>query len=157
MKNKISILLIIKASLVTGSLDILLACANAWWSAGVSPERVLKFVASGLIGKNAFQDVPAFAFLGLFIHYCIAFFWTILFFLLYPKLKHIIRDKYLQGILYGIFIWLAMNLLVLPISGTPELTFHWLDALKGTGILIIAIGLPLAFIAEKYYRNNIHR
>lgn len=157
MKNKTYILLIIKAGLVTGSLDILLACANAWWSAGVSPERVLRFVASGLIGKNAFQDLPAFAFLGLLIHYCIAFFWTIFFFLLYPKLKSIIRNKYFQGILYGIFIWLAMNLLVLPVSRTPEITFHWLDALKGAGILIIAIGLPLAFIAGKYYRDNTRR
>ncbi len=81
------ILLIIKASLVTGSLDILFAFANAWWSAGISPERVLQFIASGLFGKSAFQGLPAIAFLGLAIHYFIAFCWTVLFFFVYSKFK----------------------------------------------------------------------
>lgn len=152
--NKNYILLIIKAGLVTGSLDILFAFANAWWSAGVSPERVLQFIASGLLGKSAFQGLPAIAILGLVIHYCIAFCWAILFLSLYPTFKNTIRNKFLQGIVYGAFIWLVMNLLVLPISKTPALTFHWSDVFKGVAILIIAIGLPLACFAQKYYREK---
>ena len=122
--NKNYIPLIIKAGLVTGSLDILFAFANAWWSAGVSPERVLQFIASGLLGKSAFQGLPAIAFLGLAIHYFIAFCWTMLFFLAYSIFKNIIRNKFLQAVLYGFFIWMVMNLLVLPISRAPALTFR---------------------------------
>lgn len=151
--NKSYILLIIKASLVTGSLDMLFALANAWWSAGVTPERVLQFIASGLLGKNAFQGLPAIAFLGLAIHYFIAFCWTVLFFLMYSTFKNIIRNKFLQAVLYGFFIWLVMNLLILPVTRTPQQTFYWLDAFKGAAILIIAIGLPLAYLAPKYNKE----
>lgn len=149
--NKNYIPSLINAGLIAGSLDILLAFANAWWSGGISPERVLQFIASGLVGKQAFQDSPAMAVLGLAIHYVIAFSWTILFFWLYPKFRKIIPHKLLQGVLYGIFIWLVMNMLLLPISNTPALPYHWSDALKGAAILIIAIGLPLAYLASKYY------
>lgn len=151
--NKNYILLIIKASLVTGSLDMLFAFANAWWSAGVTPERVLQFIACGLLGKSAFQSLPAIAFLGLTIHYFIAFCWTVLFFLVYSKFKNIIRSKFLQAVLYGLFIWMVMNLLILPVTRTPQQTFYWPDALKGAAILIIAVGLPLVCFAQKYNKE----
>lgn len=154
--NKNYIPLIIKAGLVTGSLDILFAFANAWWSPGISPERVLQFIASGLMGKSAFQSLPAIAFLGLAIHYFIAFCWTVLFFFVYPTLKNIIRNKFLQAVLYGLFIWLVMNLLILPVTRTPQQTFYWPDAFKGAAILIIAVGLPLAYFAQKYNKEDGH-
>jgi len=149
MKNNL-----LKAGLAAGSLDILFAFVNAGLSSGVLPDRVLRFVASGLIGEKAFQDSAGVAFLGLGIHFFIAFFWTVVFFLLYPKFKNIFRSELLQAAIYGIFVWLIMNLVVLPLTNAPKLGFQWLDVAKGILILIIAIGFPLVYFARQYYKSK---
>lgn len=46
-----------------------------------------------------------------------------------------------------------MNLLILPVTRTPQQTFYWPDAFKGAAILIIAVGLPLAYFAQKYNKE----
>ncbi|RAV29128.1 hypothetical protein [Sinomicrobium soli] len=144
--------IILKAGFVTGSLDILLAFVNAWFSSGISPMRVLLFIASGLLGNKAFEQSYTIALLGLAIHFLIAFFWTSLFFVIYPTLKKVARSVVLQGILYGTIVWLVMNLLVLPITRAPKIEFQWLDATKGLFILVIAIGLPLSYFARNRCR-----
>ena len=145
---------IIKTGVLAGSLDILFAFVNAWWSAGIAPGRVLRFVASGLIGANAFSGPQTIMLLGLIIHFVIAFFWTALFFLLYPKISGIVRHKVFQAILYGIVIWMIMNLAVLPMSRVPASNFRWSVALKGMLILMIAIGLPVAHFAGRYWKKS---
>jgi hypothetical protein len=142
---------LLKAGFIAGSLDILLAFVNAWLSSGVSPERVLRFIASGLIGTKAFQDPDGMALLGLAIHFFIAFFWTAVFFFCYPICKGIVRSKFMQGVLYGIFVWLIMNVVVLPVTNTPKSGFQWSE---GTGILIIAIGFPVAHFTRIYYQEK---
>ncbi len=145
---------IITAGLLAGTLDILLAFANAWWSAGVSPGRVLRFVASGLIGTKAFSGPPSIMLLGLVLHFVIAFCWTAVFFLLYPKISGIIRHKIVQAVLYGIVVWVIMNLVMLPASRVPASGFQWSAALKGMLILILAIGLPVAHFAGRYWKKS---
>lgn len=145
---------ILKAGLIAGSLDILLAFANAWWSSGVSPMRVLQFIASGLLGGKAFQHSYGVALLGLGIHFFISFFWTILFFIIYHHYKKIARSPFSQSVFYGIFVWLVMNLLVLPLTNVPKSDLQWPEAIKGIIILIIAIGLPLAHFARKNRIGN---
>lgn len=146
---------VVQSGLMAGSLDILLAFANAWWSSGVSPERVLYFIASGLIGNIAFQGSQWVALLGLGIHFFIAFFWTIVFFLFYPKLKAVVHQKLWQAVIYGLVVWIVMNFLVLPLTSAPVSELHWLDAIKGIIILIIAIGAPLVYKADRFYQQQL--
>ncbi len=145
---------VLKTGLFAGVLDIFFAFANAWWSSGVTPDRVLRFIASGLIGTRAFAGGLATALLGLALHFAISFFWTAAFFLLYPKLSGIIRRKSLQAILYGMMIWGIMNWIVLPVSRVPDSDFSWSAALKGMAILIIALGFPLAHFSGKYWEDS---
>lgn len=145
---------VLKTGLIAGSLDILLAFIDAWWSADVPPGDVLRFVASGLLGDIAFKGSQWIVLIGLIIHYLIAFFWTLIFFCWYPKIRSIITSQTLQAIVYGLFIWLVMNLLVLPLTAAPNLGFQWWSAVKGAIILIIAIGIPLAIKAKQFYKNR---
>lgn len=114
---------ILKTGFIAGSLDILLAFSNAWLSSGVSPNRVLQFIASGLLGEKAFQDSYSIALFGMGIHFFIAFFWTALFFFFYPSYKKLVGSIFVQGVLYGIFVWLIMNVLVLPFTNVPRSDF----------------------------------
>ncbi|UAY55409.1 DUF1440 domain-containing protein [Arachidicoccus terrestris] len=142
---------VLKIGFLAGCADILIAFVDAWWSYDILPVRVLQFIASGLLGEKAFEQPVGPALLGLAIHFFIAFFWTVLFFVLYGQFKKVVGAPFMQGIVYGLFIWLVMNLLVLPLTHAPGSEFRWFTAIKGTIILIIAIGCPLAYFARSYY------
>lgn len=141
---------ILKTGLIAGSLDILLAFADAWLSWGVAPMRVLQFIASGLLGNSALEPSYGTALLGLAIHYCIALSWTLLFFVIYRRYKNIVRSPFLQAVLYGLLVWSVMNLLILPLTYVPPSDFQWHIVIKGMAILIIAIGMPLMHFARKH-------
>ncbi|SEL96154.1 hypothetical protein [Parapedobacter koreensis] len=57
----------------------------------------------------------------------------------------------------ALFVWLMMNLIVLPITNVPKFQVHLFEAIKGISILIIAVGFPLAHFAHNYYQGNVKR
>ncbi|HEY0677022.1 MAG TPA: hypothetical protein VGD17_02005 [Chitinophagaceae bacterium] len=151
MKSKLLSAVII-AALVAGSLDIILAFTNAYVSRGTTPDKVLKYIASGVFGKQAFSGGSGMIASGLGFHYLIAFLFTLFYFLAYPVFIQLTRNKFVLGILYGIFIWSFMHFVVLPISRTPgPAAFKLSNAALAAGILVIAMGIPLAFFAHRYY------
>lgn len=139
--------------LIVGSLDILAAIIDYYLSTQKNPVVIFKFIASGVLGQSAFSGGTGIILLGLLLHYIIAFLFTIFFVWLFIKTNLSSKNKLLTGILYGIFIWFVMSQIVLPISSTPKLPFHYLKALKAMLILICMIGLPLAFLTGKFIKK----
>jgi hypothetical protein len=153
--NERSILKIIgRVGLLAGSLDILLACLQAYIMRGTSPVIVLRYIASGAFGKAAFSGGWEMPLTGLVFHFIIAYSFTTLFFLIYPHIKLLSRSVIATAIGYGIFIFVVMNLLVLPLTKIPKFTIHLDKAAMATLILIVAIGLPLSFFARRFYRDR---
>ena len=146
---------ILKAGLLAGTLDICSACVQYYIRTGKGPANVLRFVASGVFGKDALAGGTGMAAAGLFFHYLVAFIWTILFFIICPEVMRYIKSTVLAGILYGLVVWLIMNRVVLPLSAAPPIPFKWSAALQAALILVFAIGLPLSVIIGKYYREKI--
>ncbi|MEP7164440.1 MAG: hypothetical protein ABI741_07095 [Ferruginibacter sp.] len=142
---------IIKAGLLAGALDISFALVQYYLKTGKDPANVLRFVASGIFGKAAFAGGNTMALYGLLFHFAIAFTWTILFFLLYPKIPFLKKNIIVTAVIYGLLVWLAMNRIVLPLSAAPSLPFNIKQALIAMLILMIAIGLPLSILAKRYY------
>lgn len=145
---------ILAIGLLVGSLDILSAFADYSIATGRNPTRVLKYIASGIFGKKALTDGASMIATGLLFHFIIAFSFTIFFFWIYPKINILSKNRILTGIAYGIFIWTVMNLLVLPLSNVPPLTFKLGRIVKAVLILIVMIGLPLSFIAYNYFHKK---
>ena len=85
-------------------------------TANVTSKQILQGIASGLLGAQAFQGGNATAALGLALHYLIAFVWTIVFYMLAKNIRVLTRWPLIVGPLYGTFVWLVMNLVVLPLS-----------------------------------------
>ncbi len=144
---------ILTAGLLAGTLDITAASVQTLIN-GRSPVAMLKFVASGVFGAASLTGGTAFAFYGLFFHYCIAMAWTVVFFLIYPKFTFLSRNRVVTGIGYGLFVWLAMSQVVLPLSNTPAFPFRISGAIIAALILMVAIGLPLSFMAHKFYSSR---
>lgn len=138
--------------LLAGSLDILSAFVQSYLVRGTSPVLVLQYIASGAVGKAAFAGGWHIALLGLLFHFIIAYSFTALFFIVYPSIKFLSRSIVLTAVIYGIFIYIAMNQVVLRFTKVPPGAFHVNKALIATAILIVAIGLPVAYFARKFYR-----
>ena len=95
------------------------------------------------------------AVIGLLFHYLIANIFSAFYFLIYPKIKFLHWNKVTNAIIYGIFVWLVMNLLVVPLSRAQHFPFNIRNAILEVFILIICVGIPITimasyFIAGKY-------
>ncbi len=140
---------IFKAGILVGTLDIAAAFLNTWLTSGRGPDAVLKFVASGVFGREAFAGGWNMILLGLLFHYIIAMAFTAFFFLIYKQLSQWIPNWLLLGVAYGLFVWLVMNRLVVPLSNTPKFPFNLTSVLINAAILVVCIGLPLSWIAGR--------
>jgi hypothetical protein len=149
--NQHAVKIVLFTGLLVSSLDILAAFIDYYIATGRGPAGVLKFIASGVLGRKAFSGGTGVILLGLLFHFIIAFSFTVLFYWLYTRIKFLSVNRILTGILYGIFIWLIMNLLVLPLSNAPHLAMKTQRVVKAILILICMIGLPLSFIMQKYF------
>jgi hypothetical protein len=63
------------------------------------------------------------------------------------------KNKYASGLLYGLLVWLIMNRIVLPLTKIHLAQFQWSNALIGMALLMLFIGLPVAYITDAYYKN----
>ncbi|MTI38144.1 hypothetical protein, partial [Fulvivirga lutimaris] len=116
---KVNIKNIIKLGLIIGIVDILLAFVHAYLFNGVEPIRLLQYVASGIVGREAFTGGMTSAILGLLLHMFIALGWTSLFYVLYDNVQMFFKNRFPFGLSFGLFIWLMMNLVIVPLSNTP--------------------------------------
>jgi len=92
--------------------------------------------------------------LGIFFHYVIAISWTLLFFILCLKLSILLKNWVVSGIAFGLVVWLSMNLVILPLSRVPSTPITLSGALIGISVLMVCIGLPIAFLASRYYQSK---
>ena len=90
---------------------------------------------------------------GLLFHFMIAIIFAAFFYLVYPILNVTAKNVVLVGLIYGIFVWLVMNQLVVELSNTPAQPFKLAGALRGTIILMLFVGLPIALIVHKYRKK----
>ncbi len=146
---------ILLAGLLVGSLDILAAMTNFYIQTGKDPIIVPRYIASAVFGRKAAYDeanglMPVW---GLVFHFIIAYGWSTLFFLLYQRLKFMSANRLLTGIVYGVFIWVMMNRVVIPLTKLGSSPIVWKQAFIAIGILIVAISMPLSFIAYRYYKG----
>lgn len=145
---------IILAGLIAGTLDITAACIQFYSKTGKGPETIFRYIASAVIGKEAYTGGFGMILLGLFLHYLIAFIWTILFFLLYPGVRNFSRNVIVNGFLYGLIVWSLMNLVIVPMTKITTTPVDFVKAIPGILIIIVCIGLPISIIAERHFRKK---
>jgi hypothetical protein len=140
--------------LIAGTLDI--TAASVYYPLTYKFKLILLYqnIASGVFGQNAFAGGLLMAATGLVFHYLIALTWTIFFFLIFPRIKILSKNLLLTGIGYGIFVWLIMNLFVVPMSRVSRPSFPLGQIVVSMAFLIFCIGLPISLIVGKYYSEK---
>lgn len=137
------------AGLIAGTMDISAAFTTSALRGG-TPARLLRYIAGGLLGPEAFQGGTGTAALGLALHFLIATAWAAIYYAASRKLRVLVRRPILCGLLYGMVVYCVMNLVVLPLSALPKPTFTLSGVLIGASILMVCIGLPIALIVRRY-------
>lgn len=143
---------IIKTGLIAGALDASAASLQYWLTTHKTPERVFIYVASAVFGKDAYNYNPVMMTItGLLFHFLIAMTFTVLFYLVYPRLMRYRHSVLLVAITYGLLVWSIMNLLVVPLSRIAKSPVRFPQSYIQMGILIICIGCPIALRAARYF------
>lgn len=136
---------------MAGTLDILAAIVIL---AKMNVMGVLQYIASGIFGKEAFSGGTTMAIAGLIFHYIIAFSFTTFYFIVFPYVPFLGKQKLVGGVLYGAFVCSVMNLVIVPFSNTSKSALTWSGASLNMAILIVCIGLPISLLANKYYSSK---
>ena len=133
---------------VGATCDIVYAIVFTSWR-GIPPERLLQTVASGLLGKAAYDGGWPVAALGLGLHYAIVIVAAALFFAVARRWAWLREEPITAGLAYGVAIYGFMNFVVLPLSAYPyPLRFPLLAT--STGLLAhMAVGLSIALITRR--------
>lgn len=141
------------SGLVAGTLDILAAIfVYAFILEKTTAIKILQSIASGIFKKEAYSGESQMIWYGLGLHYLIAFIFSWFYFTIYPYLPFLKKSTIISGFMYGIFVWIVMNLIVLPIvfPVLPEKNFDF-PLLLSITIIMLCIGLPIASFTKKYY------
>src|SRR5205814_911482 len=104
-------------------------------------------VASGLLGRNAFNGGLKTAALGLLCPFFIAFVTTTVFYVASRQLKFLTQWAIVCGVLYGVAVYFFMSFVVVPLSAAP---FKIRFTMTGLMIHIFCIGLPIALAVRRY-------
>lgn len=145
---------ILIGGLIAGVLDIIYACVFSYIRSGRSPSLVLQSVASGALGRRAYEGGLKTAALGLAFHFLIALSAAAVYFIASRYIPFMVTQPVISGIAYGVCVFVFMYAFVLHVSAIHLTTWPWelpKSVLIG-GLLIhmFGIGLPIALAVRKY-------
>jgi hypothetical protein len=155
MSEKTSVSTILKSGIISGTLDAIAGVIVYYIWFGFNPFQVLQYIASGVHGPTAINGSIAMIFAGIGYHYFIAFVVAAIYFFAYPKFSVLRDHKVIAGLIFGLGIWLVMNLLVLPNSNIPKGPFDAGLAIVGILWHTTLVGLPIALITSNHYNSKV--
>ena len=136
-----------KATAVAGSLDICAAFIQAYLVKGSTPDIILKYIASGLFGKDAFAGGFGYMLAGLLIHFYRICLQPNLF-PFYHRIKLLRNNVWLSSLLAALAAWTVTTRIIVPLSKIQPAPFDLAKAAMAITILFFCIGLPFAVMAK---------
>ena len=113
---------------------------------------MFQLIASGLIGRASYDGGWGTVALGATLHFLIAFIWAATYNGASLKIPALIRRTAVCGPIYGVVVYFAMQMIVLPLSAIRKSPFTVAppaQLLQGLIIHIICVGLPIALMARR--------
>jgi|KBSMisStaDraftv2_1062788.scaffolds.fasta_scaffold673490_2 hypothetical protein len=136
---------IVKGGLVAGTLDI----GAAALINGVSPAFIVRFVAGGLLGKDALAGGVPVAVLGFALQLVMSLLIAAVYVGVARRFEWLGRHWLAAGLAYGVVVFFVMNYVVMPLSAwarwprfTPA-TFGW------NMLAMLVFGIIVAFFARQ--------
>ncbi len=131
------------SGLICGVLDLTAAFVT-WAPKGVTPQQILRGIASGLLGAKSFEGGWTTAALGLVLHFLIAYSAATVFYLASRRVPFLTEQSILAGALYGVAVYGVMYWVVMPLSRIGPRPFSWTATWIAVATHIACVGLPIA-------------
>ena len=130
-------------------MDLLFAVSFAAYR-GAAPTKVFQAIASGVLGSDASAGGAAVSAFGIACHFALSILWAALFAGLAWQFPKIARKPLLAGIGFGLVVFLAMRLIVLPLSAYPKpVTFAPLATVLDLLSHMLLFGVPIAWFVGR--------
>lgn len=142
---------VVYSGLVVGVLDGTAAVVNSALR-GVTPDRVFQYIASGVLGRSAFEGGAVPIALGVLLHFVVALGAATAFFFASRFLPILTRRPFIFGPLYGIAVFFFMREVISPLSLVSRIPATVSVMITGILIHILFVGLPIALIQKRLER-----
>lgn len=120
----------------------------------MGPAQFMQWIASAINGPSAFAAGTSTIIEGFIIHVIVTIIMAVVYYYAYKKSSFIRRNTLLSGIIYGLGIWLVMNLLVFPLSNVPASPFVLFNGIVSIIWHIVLVGVPFAIITNTHLKKN---
>ncbi len=139
---------------IAAALDITYAISFAAYG-GMPPVRLLQVVASGWLGKDAFEGGVPVAMLGLLSHFLICYAIAAIFYFAAQRFTFLTQRPIVSGVVFGTCVFLVMNFVVLPLSAFPY-PFRLRPLANATDLLshMFFVGVPIALATRAALRSR---
>jgi hypothetical protein len=139
------------AGLIIGTAD---AIIYHWFVSsvlgGYPLMTVYQYIASGALGESAFTGGVATALLGIFFHFVISIVVAVVFFLSANRISLLRRYPIVGSLLYGLAIFIVMNIIVIPLSAAPPAPAPTtLQIIMNVVDHVLVVGLPLGILVSR--------
>ena len=122
---------------------------------GVPLISLYQYIASGALGESAFAGGIATALLGVLFHYIFSIVIVGVFILSVNRIPLLQRYLILGALLYGIGVFIVMNMIVTPLSATPPLpTPTMSELIIGVTDHILIFGLFLGILVRRNFNTS---
>jgi uncharacterized membrane protein YagU involved in acid resistance len=127
-----------------------MACAIS----GAPPALILRAIASGIRGASAYHDGTWVAALGLVLQWTMSIFIAGMYLILGAWAPSLVRRWIVSGVLYGVIVFVVMNLVVVPLSAaTPKPHATPILVIENFAAMLI-FGMIIAYLAHRSERGN---
>ncbi len=111
---------------------------------------VYQYLASGALGMAAFEGGINTVLLGVFFHFFVSFVVAAVFIVSAHRIPLLRRHPIVASLVYGVGVYIVMNMIVLPLSAAPPLPPPTMPQLIAA-ILdhILVVGLPLGVLMRR--------
>ena len=143
------VIAVLLGGFISGAVDITYALTVHGFR-GIPPERILKYIASGIWGREALEGDTSMAVAGGLLHFAMTTMMAAGFVIASRILPIMLRYPLIVGPLYGLLMFGVMTHIVVPLSnangGLPQ---GWLlvgELLSHT----LGVGLPIALVTRRF-------
>ena len=122
---------------------------------GVGPLRVLQSIASGLLGRAAYDGGLTAAALGAALHVAISVVAGLVFTICSVRRPWLLDRPILSGTVLGVVAYVVMTFVVVPLSAVPFRPVR-VPAMMAVSLLVhvIAFGVPIALVCRRLRRTQ---
>jgi uncharacterized membrane protein YagU involved in acid resistance len=145
-----SVMIAAAAGIVAGATNLAAAAVIF----GGPPMQGFQMIASGLLGEQAFSGGITAAMLGAGLHFAISIAAAALYLWAAFRQRTLIRHWLVGGVVFGVLAYLAMNLVVVPLSKAANPDFSLGMIVKELVAHTVLFGVPIAGIVRALARNN---